>query len=116
MPTKKQLKIAEEVFTEKKESNPLMNVKNFILNYCILLDCDKETLLSEIVTENAKELLNEFVFDFSAPWLYYQDHCYIAKADYNQIKENQFIDPMWQTAAQIARAAIDKHEIVSWED
>ena len=113
MLTKKQLKVAEKIFDKKEEFNSLMDVKNFILNHCIALDCDKETLLSEVKHENAKELLNEFVFDFSAPWLYFQDCCYISKADYDRLDKNSFIDPVWQTVAQIAKAAIDNHEQLS---
>lgn len=105
--SKKQVEIATEVLNKNESHNPTDSIKYFILNKCICLGCcHKASLIDKTDDQNAKEFLDELVFDFQAPWLYLSC-CYITKADYAIFENPPFLQSSFINSAKIVKEILD---------
>lgn len=87
-----QLEVASKVFAKNEKADFGSGIKQFILNECIELSSSKVSILCSVQDPDVYDILNEFLFEFSAPWLY-REGTYISKADYSRLKSFVAIDP-----------------------
>lgn len=63
-----------------------VGIKDFILKKCSYLGASKEDLLQKVSDEKVKELINEYVFEFSSSWTV-SGGSYITHADYARLEK-----------------------------
>lgn len=63
-----------------------ISIKDFILKGCYCLSVTKDELIQKAKLKETKEILNELVFIFNAPWLTHE-HSFISVEDYNRIEK-----------------------------
>lgn len=116
--TEKQLQAAEDTIGKNEKKFDNCTIKNFILNKCYCIALHKEALLRLASAEgkpSVQEMLDEFVFDFSAPWLGV-DCSYITKADYERIKNEVYVDPSLKESQKGFVSIIDSYVFKAWKD
>ena len=116
--TETQLQTAEDIIGKNEKKFDNCTIKNFILNKCYCIALCKEALLLLAPAEgkpSVREMLDEFVFDFSAPWLGV-DCSYITKADYERIKNEVYVDPSLKESQKGFVSLISPYILKEWKD
>lgn len=114
--TKKQLQAAEDIIEKNEKKFDNCTIKNFILNRCYCIILRKEALLALSEGKpSVREMLDEFVFNFSAPWLCV-DNSYITKADYERIKNEVYVDPSLKESQEGFVSIVEPCILKAWKD